>query len=250
MNNRGSFWVWFLTVPLLAYSAFRNLDLILSTMGQDPGAVVAGVGALFALDLGVLFWLAAFNHARGNQRSIAGVMMVVCLLGAASGLLADTLLKANGGQHDLIALVAQWAIPVIIASNFAAGILYHANDPERRLQDRQREIDDLLKERLADALAANSGEIISAAVPVAVQHQQRDAVSRFLSGMTQVASTGVPSVASTPPLATLTANDILSALKSAGVDVASLAHTVPASAPEIAEVASTPRRNGKSPKGE
>ena len=96
MNNKsGNLWVWLLTLPLLAYSMFRNLDLIVSTMGNDAGAIVAGVGALFALDLGVLFWLFAFNSARGNQRMIAGLMIVLDLLGACAGLLADTLL--HGG---------------------------------------------------------------------------------------------------------------------------------------------------------
>jgi hypothetical protein len=217
MNSKGgNFWVWFLTLPLLAFSAYRNLDLILSTMGGDPGSIIAGIGALFALDLGVLFWLQAFNGARGNQRSVAGVMIVIDLIGAVAGLLADTLLRSGGKESiDLIRVVSNWAIPIIIGVNFACGILYHASDPDRRLKDRQRELDDLLKERLADALQANSGAIVADAVPHAMRHQQQEAVSQFLAGILGSTAPVKSPNGHTPEVVTL---------NSEGVDAGSVAH--------------------------
>jgi len=176
---------------------FRNLDLIVSTMGNDAGAIVAGVGALFALDLGVLFWLFAFNGARGNQRMIAGLMIVLDLLGACAGLLADTLL--HGGQNkEIVEIVARWAIPIIIGGNFAAGIAYHASDPDKLIRDKQRALDDTLKLQLAEALANNSGAVVESALPLALANMQQEARAHFLAqhgGQTALnvpASTAVP----------------------------------------------------------
>lgn len=215
---------------------FRNLDLILSTMGDDPGAIVAGIGALFALDLGALFWLAAFNGARGTQRSIAGLLIVIDLLGAFAGLLADTLLKGGGGDNvDLIRVISQWAIPIVIGANFAAGFAYHAADPDKIIRDRQRALDDELRLKLADALAANSGAVVETALPAALSNLQAEAKAHFLA---QHAGRSVPASAAVPAIdyAALAA-----AIMAAGGD-ALPAEVVPASQNGHA------RRNGTSPK--
>lgn len=238
MNNKsGNFFVWLLTLPLLAYSMFRNLDLIVSTMGNDPGAIVAGVGALFALDLGVLFWLAAFNGARGTQRSISGILIVVDLLGAFAGLLADTLLKGGGGDNaDLIRVISQWAIPIVIGVNFAAGITYHAADPDKIIRDRQRALDDELRLKLADALAANSGAVVETALPVALSNLQAEAKAHFLA---QHAGGGVPAPTALPAIdyAALAA-----AIMAAGGGVPALQEAEPIAAN------GTARKNGHAPK--
>lgn len=239
MNNKsGNFFVWLLTLPLLAYSMFRNLDLIMSTMGNDPGSIVAGIGALFALDLGVLFWLAAFNGARGTQGRIAGILIVLDLLGAFAGLLADTLLKGGGGDSvDLIRLISQWAIPVIIGVNFAAGIAYHAFDPDKIIRDRQRGLDDELRLRLAEAIANNSGSVVESALPVALANMQAEARAHFLA---QHAGHGAASADSTP---TRVSSAIDYAAQAAGVNGPALtAEGVPASQNGHA------RRNGSNPK--
>jgi len=179
-KGRGNFWVWFLTIPLLAFSAYRNLDLILTTLGDDPGAVIAGVGALFALDIGVLLWLVAFNNARGDQRSVAGVLVVLDLIGAVAGLLADTLLHSGGNDAlPFVRIVAGWAIPIIIGVNFGGGILYHMADPDRAIADAQRELSDTLEKKLAEHLKANAGSVAAGAVPEVAQHHTDELVAAF-----------------------------------------------------------------------
>lgn len=206
-SNKGNFWVWFLVLPLMAFSAYRNLDLILTTMQNDPGGIIAGLGALFALDLGVLLWLQAFNHARSNQRAVAGVMIVIDLIGAVAGLLADTLLRGgDASSRELVAVVSQWAFPIVIGANFASGILYHASDPDRRLKDRQIELDTLLRERLADALQANSGAIVADTIPHAMKHQQQEAIANFLSAFAQGGTLVKNPDGHTPEMATLNAD--------------------------------------------
>lgn len=191
-KSKGNFWVWFLTLPLLAFSAYRNLDLILTTMGGDAGSVVAGIGALFALDLGVLLWLAAFNSGRGNQRAVAGVMVVIDLIGAASGLLADTLLR-GGGQDALefVRLVATWAIPIVIGLNFAAGVMYFMFDPDRAIADAEREVSEALEFHLAEALKANSKQAAAGAVEPVLQNRLAELVAAFGARSSQ--SQGKPS---------------------------------------------------------
>jgi hypothetical protein len=196
MNNKsGNLWVWLLTLPLLGYSMFRNLDLIVSTMGNDAGAIVAGAGALFAL----LFWLFAFNGARGNQRMISGLMIVLDLLGACAGLLADTLL--HGGQNkEIVEIVARWAIPIIIGGNFAAGIAYHAVDPDKLIRDKQRALDDTLKLQLAEALANNSGAVVESALPLALANMQQEARAHFLAQHGGQTAPSVPALATVPAI--------------------------------------------------
>ena len=224
-NKSGNFFVWLLTLPLLAYSMFRNLDLIMSTMGGDPGSIVAGIGALFALDLGVLFWLAAFNGARGTQRSISGILIVLDLLGAFAGLLADTLLKGGGADNlDLIRVVSQWAIPVIIGANFAAGIAYHASDPDKIIRDRQRALDDELRLKLADALASNSGSVVEAALPAALANMQAEAKAHFLA---QHGGRGAGTIPAQPNVPAIDYTALAAALQAAGLGLP--AESVPAS---------------------
>jgi hypothetical protein len=120
-------------------------------------------------------------------------------LGACAGLLADTLL--HGGQNkEIVEIVARWAIPIIIGGNFAAGIGYHAADPDKLIRDKQRALDDTLKLQLAEALANNSGAVVASALPLALANMQQEARAHFLAQHGGQVASSVPATAAVPAI--------------------------------------------------
>lgn len=103
-------------------------------MRSDTLSIIAGFFALFALDLGVLFWIAMLDKANGeDQARVATIMIIVDLAGAIVGMLADTLLVgADAGTRDFVGFVAQWVVPSVIGANVVAGVVYKLKDPTRQ----------------------------------------------------------------------------------------------------------------------
>lgn len=132
-NKSGLFWAWLLTLPLLFFSATRNVGLILTTMRGDALSIVAGFFAIFALDVGVLIWIVMLDKANGEEQGhVAMIFIVVDLAGAITGMLADTLLVgAEESVQGFVRFVAQWAVPLIIGANFVGGVIYKLKDPTR-----------------------------------------------------------------------------------------------------------------------
>lgn len=155
MNNKsGKFFVRCIIYPLTLFSAFRNYNLIQTTLGDTLVFYIAGLFALVALDGGVLLWTEiAFRVDSETQDHIAKGMVIVCLVGALLGVVADTMLFVNEAAYlDTITLVVMYAIPVVIFLNLGAGFVYFLVDPENELRMEEKRIDREVrrKEKLAE----------------------------------------------------------------------------------------------------
>jgi len=153
-SKSAKFFVRLVIYPLTLYSAFRNYNLIQTTMSGDAFAFVAGLFALAALDGGVLLWTEiAFRVDSETQDKIAKSMVIVDLVGALLGVVADTMLYVNrAGFIDTITIVSVYAVSAAIFLNLGAGFAYFLADPENELRSEEKRLDReaRMKQRLAE----------------------------------------------------------------------------------------------------
>lgn len=151
--------LWLITIGLLAYTGFRSFHLVSQSLPGD--AKIAGIAALFALDIGLLAWTSFAGHARGDQVTVCYLMIVVDIIGIGAAVLADTLLMSPGGAAyaDVISVVASWVIPVIVISNVAATVYAKLRDPGQLLKEAERDADEAMQRALADAIRSNAAQV-------------------------------------------------------------------------------------------
>lgn len=139
----AQFFVRAIIWPLSIYSAFRNFNLVQSTMGESTLGYIAGLFALFALDAGVLIWTEiAFRIDSDTQDKIAKSMVIVDLVGAMVGVVADTMLVTNPAAYaETISTVAVFAIPIVITLNAGAGFAYFLSDPMNKIKSEERRLE-------------------------------------------------------------------------------------------------------------
>jgi hypothetical protein len=161
-EKTGTVWAWAIIIPLTLFSAFRNYNLIQSTLGDDLFWFIGGLFALFALDGGVLLWKWALDGADSDvQKYLAIGLVLLDLVGALLGTLADTMLLTNPAAYQqTIETVAIYAIPVIIFINLAAGFVYNIADPERQQKmDERRATRDMAAREHMTALELKQAEL-------------------------------------------------------------------------------------------
>ena len=180
-NNSGSVLIWIIAGSLLIFTAFRSVHLVTSTLPSD--AAILGFAALFALDLGVLAWMFyATRGARGAQRTVAILMIMVDLAGVSAAVIGDTLLVANPDEsRELITTVATWIIPIVIMLNVGAVVAVHVLDPAQGVRDAKRALSDELEWQLTEHLRGSAAQVAAGAVPAAVKHQQAEMIAAFMA---------------------------------------------------------------------
>jgi len=129
--------LWLLILAMLGFTITRTLHFLVQTFPPDQ-AYVAYL-ALAAFDIGVLGWLYyATNAAQGTGQRVVGYGMIfVCASGVIVTTIADMLMVSakNGVTAKMppdVATAALWAVMIVIALNFFAGILVHLVDPEHQ----------------------------------------------------------------------------------------------------------------------
>jgi hypothetical protein len=187
-GNGSGVLIWIVGIGLLIFTAARSLHLVTSTLPAD--AQVLGFAALAGLDGGLLAWYFFAAHgARGPQRTIAVLMIAVDFFGVAAGTIGDTMLIAGGsGAASMVSTIALWLVPAVILSNVGSVIAVHLLDPEQKLRDARRSLEDELQWQLAESIQANAGQVAAGAVPEAVAHHQREMIAAFLSSTTPARS--------------------------------------------------------------
>jgi hypothetical protein len=172
-----------IAIGLLIFTGFRSIHLVQSTLPGD--AQVLGFAALAALDFGVLGWTFYANGgARGSQRMVAILMVIVDMAGVAAAVIADTLLVSTGDQYgSLVTTVAAWILPIVVVANVAATISTKLMDPDVLLANAKREVSDSLELGTINHLRQNQQQIAARAMPEAAQHVEDELVSGFRGRM-------------------------------------------------------------------
>lgn len=186
MNNKSnSMILWVIALPLLLFTAFRSIHLIQSTLPVD--AQIVAYAALAGLDGGLLAWLFfATGGARGNQRTIAYLMICLDMAGVMAATIGDTIMMVDPqGSEGFIATVAMWIVPIIITLNVLGTVASHLVDPAQQIKNKEREVRDQLDYSLAQQLADNASTIASGVVPQAAAHRMRQMQDQFILSATQ-----------------------------------------------------------------
>lgn len=184
-QNSASITIWLIAIPLLIFTAFRSVHLVQSTLPAD--AHILAYSALAGLDLGLLAWLYySTAGARGQQKIVANLMICVDMAGICAATIGDTLLIGNPeSAAGFVAPVALWIVPIIIVANVGATVAVHLVDPEQKIKDMERGLQDELSARVVEYLQQNSSTIAAQAVPEAAQHRAKQLVEGFLTSSRQ-----------------------------------------------------------------
>lgn len=181
----GGLIVTLLGVALLVYSATRSLDFISMTLPQDR-QILAYFG-LAALDGGLVAWLLSFLYgARGWQRAIALLMVIVDTLGAIAMFTLDTLF--NTGQAGMTTAlsadtlqVAILALSAVIALNIAATIANHILDPDNLRAMAEEEATDKIDDEEIKQIKDNAAALAAEVAPVRARAWQDNKRAKYLN---------------------------------------------------------------------
>ncbi len=172
---------------LMIYSASRTLALLQMTLpsGQKDVAFLA----LLAFDGGLVAWLLTFMYgAEGAwQRAIAGVMVVVDLVGVVIGFGADSLIGASQNGmvkvDEGIALTAILLTTGIIAANIAATVFFHMLSPENRRRMTSEAARDRIEQASLKAIEQEANTLALQLAPVVASAWVRDMESQYSHGL-------------------------------------------------------------------
>lgn len=180
-KSSGSILVLLTGAVLMAYTMFRSVHLVQSTLPQD--SQIMGYAALFGLDAALIAWtIYKARSARGDkQHAIAMFMVILQLFGIGGTLIADTWLVADPeNAPDVIQIIALWVVPLIIATNVAAITSAHLCDPAAEIRNAQRDLEDELERQVADHLRQNKGKIASNVTQAAADHRAAEMLAQFM----------------------------------------------------------------------
>lgn len=181
MKKGSNILIWLVGVGLLLFTAFRSIHLVSSTL--PPDAQILGFAALAGLDLGLLAWVAyANNGARGNQRTVAILLVIVDFTGVCAATLADTLL-ISGQNAEMVGMVASWLLPIVICANIGGVVATHLLDPEQALRNAEREVTDALHGQLIENMLSNKAQLASDVAPEMADQKRRELASAFTSSL-------------------------------------------------------------------
>ena len=208
----GTLLITILGAALLVYSATRSLDFIGRTLPPDR-QILAWFG-LAALDGGVLIWLICYLYgARGWQRAIAILMLIVDTVGCVAMFTLDTLL--NTGTSGMTAQLtpeevqmAVLALSGIIALNICATLAFHVADPDMLKAAAEEEARDQIDDEELKQIKANAQTLAAEVAPIRAKAWQLRARSEYLSLLGDSTDTidaeyhDAPAVLANPPKTT------------------------------------------------
>jgi hypothetical protein len=155
---------------LLIYSATRSFDFISLTLPADK-QILAWFG-LAALDGGLIAWTLAYLHgAKGWQRPIAFVMVVIDLIGVITMFTLDTLYN-TGTKGLTVSMTEQeikWAViglSAVIGLNIAATIATHLMSPDALRQQAEEEADDKIETATLEHITKNAETLAAEVAPI------------------------------------------------------------------------------------
>lgn len=155
---------------LLVYSAMRSFDFVSMTL--PPDKQILAWFALFALDGGLIAWTITYLYgAKGWQRPIAFVMVIVDLLGVIVMMALDTLLNAgsNGMVMTLTSEEVYWAViglSGVIGLNIGATVASHLLSPEALRMQAEEEAEDMIETEALKQITESAPTLASEVAPL------------------------------------------------------------------------------------
>lgn len=148
-----------LDIFLLIFTTFRSYDLLIRSV--PTGWELMAYFGLLGLDGGMVAWSLAwiFGSTTKEQDWLTFGMWLVDAAGMFLTGVADTLLYAPNMQnaqamHDTIMVIAWYALPIIIAVNALAGVVYHfVSDGTRIRREERRKKKALERQRRLNEIA-------------------------------------------------------------------------------------------------
>jgi hypothetical protein len=169
---------------LMVYAAARSLHFVQSTL--SGGNEILGYLALAATSGGAIVWLLVFLHtAHGTgQKAIAGIMVVIDLLGEFALFTIDTLMTS--GETGMIQNLAPEEIQgviigmsILIALNIAATVAFHLVDPDNMKTMREAGVRDKLEDESLKLIEKKGEEIARDLAPRLAEQWAQEFEARF-----------------------------------------------------------------------
>lgn len=161
------------------YTMTRTYNLISTTM--PPGMEVAGAFALAGLDGGLIGWLlfSTRGAAPGPQRTIANLMIMVCLAGVTASVVGDTFLIYDPTTKETIGTISIWVTIFVIMANVAGFIGVELTAPEQALRDAEHSMMHELERQRAQHIQDNAAQLSAEAAKAQANAYIKEVLARF-----------------------------------------------------------------------
>ncbi len=201
------------TLILLAYTGWRTWDFIQQQLPANATGFWLAIVFLFATEAGLLLWHElSLNHASTyEQQAIATTMTWVDFVASLSAGVADMMLRqtmiADMQVPEWLATGLIYGLPLIMAANVAAALIYMSNDAEHVLARTQRQVMFEARKQAMREIASNRGQLARSV---------KDEIRRSIAEQVDTETTShygrkperLPEVASTPaPVASTKGHD-------------------------------------------
>lgn len=150
---------------LLIYTGWRTFDFVSSQLPKTDLSLWLSLAFLFAAEVGLLLWHEiSISHVTTREQSyIATTMTWVDFVGSLAAGIADMILRQTLlDSYAVPAFLAQFLIyglPLIMAANVAAVLLYLSHDAEVQLDRAKKQLRFEIYRQSIRELADNQGQI-------------------------------------------------------------------------------------------
>ena len=132
-------------IVLLAYTGWRTWHFIQTTLPENETGMFLGLVFLFATEVGLLIWHeTSLRATTGRQETIAKFMLWVDFAASTAAGLADIFLFQSFVEGyelpRMLSLAILWGLPLVMAMNVGAAILYFNADSDEELGRAKRRL--------------------------------------------------------------------------------------------------------------
>lgn len=149
---------------LLGYTAWRTYDFMMQQLPDGSGTFIALL-FLFATEIGLVLWHeVSIRHTTTEiQHTIAIAMVIVDFVASLGAGVADMIIRQTLVSEyvvpPLLAGLLIYGLPIVVAMNVAAVILFTMNDADTQIKMATRRVEYKIHKNALDELAANADGI-------------------------------------------------------------------------------------------
>ena len=131
------------SVSLLVYTGYRTWRFLQTTLPASESGMFVSLVFLLAAEIGLIVWHElSLRSTTGQQNSIANVMTWVDFAASTAAGIADMLISQSllSGYEipEMLGLVIVYGLPLVMAANVGAAILFFNGDSDEQLQKSRR----------------------------------------------------------------------------------------------------------------